>query len=199
MLGVILAGGGATRMGGGDKAVKLLGGTRLIDHVIARLAPQVHRLAISGTDDRGTGLACIGDAPGLNGPVAGLYGVADHLTGNLSSQDMARGFVTVPVDAPFLPADLVARLTDDPDRPAYASNGGRAHPTFAYWTLAALVAVRETLPDAPAMMRLADTVKARPIAWPSADPFFNVNTPEDLERAETHLSVLDKKKAADRS
>ncbi|WP_413864120.1 molybdenum cofactor guanylyltransferase MobA [Albidovulum sp.] len=195
--GMILAGGRAQRMGGGDKGFLPLAGRRIIDHVIARLGPQCCALAINANGDparfAGFGLPVLPDpVPGFPGPLAGL----------LAAMDWAAGFgagavVTVAADTPFLPGDLVARLT------ATATGGGaiaaspdaagelRAHPTCGLWP----VALRNRLAQAIAggERRLgvwAESCGAGRAEFGSQpfDPFFNINTPEDLAAAEALAS-----------
>lgn len=192
--GVILAGGLATRMGGGDKGLLALAGRPLMAHVIDRLAPQVAALAINANGDparfAGFGLPVLADGvPDRPGPLAGVLAAMDW-----AAARGARAVVTVPADTPFLPADLVARLgiAMGPERPAVAASaeaegGVRVHPTCGLWP----VALRERLRgDLAAGTR-------RVMVWAAAqgaaqallprgavDPFFNVNTPADLAAAE---------------
>lgn len=173
---VILAGGQSRRMGR-DKAMVDFHGKRLIDHVMGRLSPQVETILLSAGQDYGTGLRTVSDAQGFQGPVAGLLGVADWLVGN---EPACTGFLTAPVDGPFLPDDLARKLTAQPDVCAMASDDAGTHPTFAYWALSALEEVRPYLPDAPSLHRVAKLVKAQPVVWPGTRNFINLNTPDDL-------------------
>ncbi|GAB5508684.1 MAG: molybdenum cofactor guanylyltransferase MobA [Hyphomicrobiales bacterium] len=174
---VILAGGRSHRMGS-DKAVVDLHGKRLIDHVIERLSPQVDRIMLSAGQDYGTGLTIIGDADAFQGPVAGLFGIAEWLAAN---EPACSHFLTVPVDGPFLPADLARKLTAQPDQVAIAQDEAGTHPTFANWTLAALDQARPSLPSAPSLHRLAKLTNARPVLWSGNQNFINLNTPDDLK------------------
>ena len=195
--GVVLAGGQSRRMGGEDKAALRLAGRPLIAHVIDRLAPQVDRLVIAGRHDYGTGLATVGDDPQMAGPVAALYGVARWLgETHGKSRDKSQGkmhddvpaFVTAPADGPFVPEDLVERLTEHlagaQPQGAIALDDAGIHPTFAAWRMADLDRVRGDLGAAPSLRRLAELTDARRIAWPGTHSFFNVNTPDDLAAAE---------------
>ena len=190
--GVILAGGQARRMGGGDKGFLPLAGRRVIDHVIERLRPQCGRLAINANGDparfAGFGLPVLPDpVPGQPGPLAGLLAAMDWAAGI-----GAEAVVTAAADTPFLPPDLVARLN------AAATEGGavaaspdaagvmRAHPTFGLWP----VRLRQDLARAIAggERRLgfwAATCGAGRAVFGSDpfDPFFNINTPADLAAA----------------
>lgn len=179
---VILAGGRSSRMGGRDKALAEIGGERLLDRVIARLAPQADRVAISGHSDYGTRLPTIADAAnGPRGPAAGLFAAARWIVREEPGTDR---FFTAPVDAPFLPADLIARL-EAAGGPAVAVDDEGRHPTFACWTLAGLAkAFAHLRDDASISLRaVAEMSCARDVAWPGGRFFFNVNTPEDLEAA----------------
>ncbi len=194
VFGVVLAGGLARRMGGGDKPLRDLGGRPLLAHVIARLAPQVARVAINANGEaaRFAAFGCdvIADGvPDHPGPLAGILAALDHAAG--------LGFATVasvPGDSPFIPQDLVARL--DAARVAAgvklacASSGGWTHPPVGLWP----VALRENLRAALlAGERKIDRWTAlhgcATADWPIEpfDPFFNANTPEELEEAQRLL------------
>ncbi len=117
--GIILAGGLATRMGGGDKCLHSLGDRRLIDHVIARIAPQVAGLALNANGDPARfadlGLPVLPDSiEGFAGPLAGVLAGLDWAAGQGASQ-----VVSVAADTPFFPRDLVERLehATDPTHP----------------------------------------------------------------------------------
>lgn len=195
LFGVILAGGQGRRMGGVDKAMVPLGGRPMIAHVIRRLAPQVGALAINagGDPERFEGFALpvlrdpVPDRPGpLAGVLAGMRWAgaqgADHV-------------VTAATDTPFLPGDLVARLrmaADGARAPiALAESGGRLHPTFGLWpvTLAEdLELALEAGTRKVAGWALGEGAVRVAFGVAGTDPFFNVNTPEELETAEQILS-----------
>lgn len=200
-LGVILAGGLASRMGGGDKGLLLLGGVPILTHVIDRLEPQVASLALNANGDAARFAAF--DLPVLPDTVDGFAG---PLAGVLAGLDWAAAhgadtIVTAAADTPFFPCDLVPRLlaaaegmaaplvlaaTPDPAR------GRVRHPTFGLWP----VALREDLRTA-----LAQGVR-KVVVWTEQhngreavfetngiDPFFNVNTPADLIAAQSALEA----------
>ena len=188
--GLILAGGRASRMGGGDKALLPFSGHTLLDQIIARLSPQVGRLLVSANGDPARfarfGLTILADpVPGHAGPLAGvLAGLLECRAAGLADR-----LVTVACDTPFLPADLVARLEDGPgEEIAIARSGGRAHPVVAAWPTALAPSLAAALGrgEAGAMAFVA----ARPHRFvdfaigADGDPFFNVNTPADLAEAE---------------
>lgn len=186
-LGVILAGGRATRMGGGDKALQLLGGQTLLAHVIARFDTQVADLAINANGDptrfAAHGLPVLADpVPEHPGPLAGI------LAGLQWGAAMgASDIVTVAADTPFLPHDLVARLVaargDQPIALAQTADG--RHPTFGLWptTLASDLAAA-LVAGARRVVTWADGHGAACADFEDEGAFFNINTPADLARAE---------------
>ncbi len=165
----------------------MLGDSRLIDLVIARLETQSGQVMISGGQDFGTGLSFIPDlATGPPGPVGAIHAVSAWLTENMSDID---GFVTAPVDAPFFPDDLVARLTQD-RTPAIAADDNGLHPTFGFWTQAALREALKNTSSAPAknsLRSLAERCEAAHCHWAGSDGFLNINTPGDLDEARKRL------------
>lgn len=195
--GVILAGGRAQRMGGGDKGLLPLSGQRVIDQVIERLAPQCGRLAINANGDPARfadlGLPVLPDpVPGQPGPLAGILAAMDWAAGL-----GAAAVVTVAADTPFLPPDLVARLkaaataggaiAASPD----AAGGMRAHPTFGLWPVTLRDRLAQAIADGERRLGVwAETCGAGRAAFGSQpfDPFFNINTPEDLAAAEALAS-----------
>lgn len=190
--GIVLAGGRATRMGGGDKALRPLGGQPVLAHVIARLAPQVQALALSANGDPARfaafGLPVLADPlPGFPGPLAGVLAGLDWAAGRGES-----ALVSVAGDTPFLPPDLVARLqAAGPVALAASPAGGqmRRHPTVALWPVALREALRAALARGEHKVGrfLAEHgARAAEFAAPP-DPFFNINTPEDLARAQSLL------------
>lgn len=196
-LGVILAGGQATRMGGGDKGLRPLGRARIIDHVIERISPQVAELALNanGDPDRfDLGLPVIADSvSGFPGPLAGVLAGLDW-----AAEQGAETLVTVAADTPFLPCDLVPRLllaSEGMDRPlvlAATMEEGRLmrHPTFGLWPVALRDDLRAALEEGLRKVVLwTDRHGGRSATFPTVpfDPFFNVNTPHDLQNAEALL------------
>lgn len=193
VLGVILAGGRATRMGGGDKGMRPLGDRRIIDHVIERLGAQCARLAINANGDPARfaefGLPVLPDSladhPGpLAGVLAGLDWAALH---------GADAIVTAAADTPFFPTDLVARLQDaaGPKGLCLAASHDedgilRRHPTFGLWPVALRDDLRVALEGGLRKIVLwTDQHDAGTAIFASdaGDPFFNINTPDDIETA----------------
>lgn len=199
IVGILLAGGLSRRMGGGDKCLKPLGGRPMLEHVIARAAPQVRTLVINANGDparfSGFGLPVAADTVG---------GFAGPLAGVLTGMEWTRAHrpdcpwvVTFATDAPFFPADLVARLlaATGEGRPiTCAASGGRAHPVFALWPTALADDLARAVTDEG--VRKVDVWTARhgiaEAAFPDEphDPFFNVNTEADLAEAEQLMRSL---------
>lgn len=201
-LGVILAGGLARRMGGGDKPLALLGGRPLLDHVIERLRPQCQELILNANGDparfAATGLPVVpDDLPGFPGPLAGILAALDWAAEKRPDIDW---IVSVAGDSPFLPADYVQRLhaaRSSAGTPlACARTDGRTHPVNGLWPVALRHDLRRALVEED--MRKIDRWTARHgvalADWPSepVDPFFNVNTPDELAAAERLLGGQDR-------
>jgi molybdenum cofactor guanylyltransferase len=180
---VILSGGAGRRMGGVDKGEVMLGGRRLIDHMIDRLAPQADRLLISGVKDYGAGLTAIADRDdGPRGPAAGLWAAAHWMGQHLPA---VKFFVTAPADGPFVPPDLVAQLTA-PGACAFASDENGDHPTFACWEIQLLLeTLRKYKGKGVALRDIASLRHATRVVFSRASQLMNINTSEDLARAET--------------
>jgi molybdopterin-guanine dinucleotide biosynthesis protein A len=191
--GVILAGGLARRMGGGDKCLLPLGTGTLLDAVIARIRPQVGALVLNANGDPARfarfGLEVVPDpVPGFVGPLAGVLAGMEAAARRSPPLPWV---VSVAADTPFFPTDLVARLLEAVEREAAelacASSAGRPHPVFGLWPARLAVELRRALVEEG--LRKIDAWTARYrlalVDWRSEplDPFFNVNTPEDLAEA----------------
>ncbi|CRL15335.1 molybdenum cofactor guanylyltransferase MobA [Phaeobacter italicus] len=207
-LGVILAGGLATRMGGGDKGRLQVGGESLLARVVDRIAPQVAGLALNANGDPqrfdDLGLPVIADTiDGFAGPLAGVLAGLDW-----AAEQGASSIVTVAADTPFFPQDLAERLlaaaegqryplvlatTPRTSEEALKSGGGRRvnrHPTFGLWPVELREDLRGALQNGLRKVVLwTDQHGGREALFEAEpfDPFFNVNTPEDLARAEALL------------
>ncbi len=206
-LGVILAGGLATRMGGGDKGLLQIGGQSLLSHVINRLGPQVDGLALNANGDAGRfvelNLPVLPDSiEGFAGPLAGVLAGLDW-----AAEQGVDSIVTAAADTPFFPRDLVARLTEAAQGQTHPlvlattprtgdealKSGGKRfnrHPTFGLWPVALRDDLRAALNDGLRKVVLwTDKHDGREALFPADpfDPFFNVNTPDDLLRAEKLL------------
>lgn len=179
-------------MGGGDKCLRLLGGEPVLVHVIARARPQVESLLLNANGDPARfapfGLSVVADAvPGSAGPLAGILTGLEWVAQHAPCCPWVASFAT---DTPFLPHDLVVRLYDAVRAGApmaYAASAGRAHPVFGLWPVRLAAALRAALVDGGIRKVDAWTVRYRAATVTFADtpfdPFFNVNTPADLERA----------------
>ena len=188
---LVLAGGAARRLGGGDKPLRMLGGQPLLAHVLARLAAGGERaVALSANGDPARfarfGLPVLDDgAFAGQGPRAGVLAGLDW-----AASRGAGTLLTVPGDTPFIPRDLVALLAP---APSCAASGGRVHHLVALWPVAARAALRSRLAtDGPRnVAAFAMTLGLRAVAVAvgdqPCDPFLNVNTPEDLARAQVML------------
>ncbi len=191
-VGVILAGGLARRLGGGDKAMRMVGGQTVLARLIRRLGPQVTRLILNANEDAARfakyGLPVVGDdLPDRPGPLAGVLAGLDW-TARFAPD--VQWVVTVPGDAPFLPEDLVARLHAARDKAtlACAASGGRMHPVVTLWPVALRHDLRRALVDEDLHKVGAYVGRNNPavVEWPveGVDPFFNVNTQDDLTEAD---------------
>ncbi len=196
--GLVLAGGRSRRMGQ-DKARLRLGGETLLDRTLARARRQVAGLVIVAGDRAenfaDSGVPVLTDAiPGSAGPLAGLLAGLDHVAGERPDVSWLASFAT---DTPFFPPNLVAELLAAASRQnvpiAMARSCGRVHPVFGLWHVSLRADLREALVGEG--IRKVDLWTARHGSAlvnfpPSAglDPFFNINTPDDLRRAATFLA-----------
>jgi len=190
---VVLAGGRATRMGGGDKALRPFAGATLLDAVLGRIAPQVRAVAISANGDPARfaawGLPVLPDpVPDRRGPLAGVLA---GLHWAASAHRDVRFLLSVPTDTPFLPPDLVAGLSAAGTAGvAVAESGGRLHPVVALWPVTLADALAATLDGGERRVWAgiaALGMTAVPFPDGADDPFRNVNTPDDLAAAEHAL------------
>ena len=197
VLGVLLAGGLARRMGGGDKSLRRLGDRTILEHVIERARPQVAALLLNANGDPARfarfGLPVAADVvEGFAGPLAGV----------LTGMEWARArrpdcawIATMATDTPFFPRDLVARMYQAVRGAdlACASSNGRASPVFGLWPVRLADDLRRALLDEG--IRKVDLWTARhrlvEVDFPAEpfDPFFNANRPEDLAEAERLLAA----------
>lgn len=195
-VGVVLAGGRSSRMGGGDKCLQRLGTKALLGHVLERLKPQVHAIVVNANGDvarfAGFGAAVVSDSvPNFVGPLAGILAGMDWAR---ERHPGTRWLVSSAGDSPFLPRDLVARLhrVRESARMVVAGSAGWRHPTTALWPVDLADDLRQAL---AAGERKIDRFTARyAVATANfdsdpVDPFFNVNTPEELAEAERLLAA----------
>jgi molybdenum cofactor guanylyltransferase len=198
--GVLLAGGLARRMGGGDKPMRQIGGRPILARVIGRLAPQCDGLILNANGDPARfasfGLPVVPDTvENFPGPLAGILAALDWTAANRPD---AAWILSAASDCPFLPRDLVARLhharVEANAQLAVAASDGQSHPVIGLWS----VALREELRHALVVenVRKVGSWTARyrlaTVSWLAEpfDPFFNANTPDDVATAE-RLAELD--------
>jgi molybdopterin-guanine dinucleotide biosynthesis protein A len=201
VLGVLLAGGRARRMGGGDKCLRPLGDSTILAQVVERARPQAAALLLNANGDperfAGFGLPVAADV---------VLGFAGPLAGVLTGMEWARAqrpdlpwIATIATDTPFFPRDLVRRMLAavEAERAdlACAVSGGRAHPVFGLWPVRLADDLRRAMLEEE--IRKVDLWTARhrlvEVAFPAApvDPFFNTNRPEDLAEAERLLAQME--------
>jgi molybdopterin-guanine dinucleotide biosynthesis protein A len=200
--GVILSGGKSSRMGE-PKALLPFGPARLIDHVAARLAPQVSVLYLNSNnpDIALPGVVAFGDRfAGFPGPLGGIHAALAFVaeTETLRSTHVA----IVPVDAPFFPANLIARLAEHltgPDDVALTVSDGQMHPVMGLWPLSAAPRLTVWLENPPTLKVRAfvEGLPVRTVEFPyidtplgPLDPFFNINTKDDLAQARKIFDVV---------
>lgn len=184
---VIIAGGRSSRMGR-EKTLEMVGGRRIIDRVIDHVKPQAEAVIINANGDPArfwdTGLPVIADAAsGIETPLAGLHAALAH-----AAAGRFDAALTVPSDAPFLPADLAVRLASASGVAAIACSAGRQHYLTGLWKTALLPDIEQVLagPSSPRVQDWARRCAARDVTWLAQpyDPFFNINTPDELAEAE---------------
>lgn len=200
-LGVILAGGLARRMGGGDKPMREIGGRSILDHVIERFSPQCDHLILNANGDPARfasfGFPVVADTiADYPGPLAGVLAALDWAATN---QPQTEWVASVAGDCPFLPRDLVARFHDarlkDDAQLVVAASAGRSHPVIGLWSVALRDELRHALVE-EGMRKVgqwAARYKLATVTWPAVpvDPFFNANTVEDLSEAERLEKLAD--------
>ena len=194
-LGLVLAGGLARRMGGGDKARIKIGGLTILQRVLDCIAPQCSGVIINANGDPArfadTGLPVVADSvPDFAGPLAGILAGLDWAAVHAAQTEW---LLSVPGDCPFLPKDLVARLHEArlaAGTPlACARSGDWRHPVVALWPVTLREDLRRALVEED-LHKIEIWTARHGVAiadWPAEpiDPFFNVNTPDDAARAET--------------
>jgi molybdopterin-guanine dinucleotide biosynthesis protein A len=198
--GVLLAGGLARRMGGGDKPMRAIGGRTILDRVIARLTPQCDGLILNANGDPARfaafGLPVIADTvQDFPGPLAGILAALDWTAAN--RPDVA-WILSAAADCPFLPRDLVARLQqariEQDAQLAVAASAGQTHPVIGLWRVRLRDELRHALvvEDVRKIDRWTARYKLATVTWPiePLDPFFNANTMDDIAEAE-RLAELD--------
>ena len=192
--GVVLAGGLARRLGGGDKAHRRIGGRTILERVLDRLRTQCAGLILNANVEAerfaDTGLPVTADSlPDFPGPLAGILAGLDWAAKHAPDIEWV---VSAPSDCPFLPRDLVARLHEarlyaDAEL-ACAGSRNRRHPVVGLWPAALREDLRRAL-TSEGVRKVGEWAMRYALAvaeWPAGpvDPFFNINTPQDLIEAE---------------
>ena len=198
--GVLLAGGLARRMGGGDKPMRKIAGRTILDRVIARLEPQCEELILNANGDPARfatfGLPVISDTvENFPGPLAGILAALDWVAINRPDVEF---MLSAAADCPFLPRDLVARLhharAEQNAQLAVAASGGQSHPVIGLWSVALREDLRRALvvEDVRKIDRWTARYRLATETWPAQplDPFFNANTMDDIAEAE-RLAEMD--------
>jgi molybdopterin-guanine dinucleotide biosynthesis protein A len=198
VVGLLLAGGLARRMGGGDKCLRSLAGRPILAHIVERLRPQVARLVLNANGDPARFAAfdlpvAADSVEGFAGPLAGILAGLDWAGTQAPDCPLV---LSAPTDAPFLPNDLVARLlaarTRERAEIAMAASGGQVHPVVGLWPVELRRDLRHALDEEE--IRKVDVWTARyrvaVVEFPTEpiDPFFNANRPEDVAEAEALLA-----------
>jgi molybdenum cofactor guanylyltransferase len=198
--GVLLAGGLARRMGGGDKPMRQIAGRTILDRVIARLKPQCDGLIINANGDPARfaafGLPVVADdVADFPGPLAGILAALDWTAANRPNVSHV---LSAAADCPFLPRDLVSRLhrslIAENAQLAVAASDGQSHPVIGLWSVALRDELRHSLvvEDIRKIDRWTARYRLATVTWPTTplDPFFNANTVEDIAEAD-RLAALD--------
>ncbi|MDG1707823.1 MAG: molybdenum cofactor guanylyltransferase MobA [Emcibacteraceae bacterium] len=181
LLGVILAGGMSRRMGGNDKFLETLDEDTIFNHIISRFSSQVEKLVINHNKSKQwEDIEVVSDIILGAGPLGGIHAVLNYAK--------EKGFdriVTVPCDTPFIPMDYVSRLFECDKPLVIASSRNRIHPVLALWHISLLDKVANALEKGDLkLMNLIKGLDHEVVNWEDApDPFFNINTPEDLLHA----------------
>jgi molybdopterin-guanine dinucleotide biosynthesis protein A len=197
---VLLAGGLARRMGGGDKPMRTIGGRTILERVIARLEPQCDGLILNANGDPARfaafGLRVVADdVPDFPGPLAGILAALDWTAAN---RPQIEWVLSAAADCPFLPRDLITRLHEarakENAQLAVAASGGQSHPVIGLWRVSLRDELRHALlvEDVRRIDRWTARYPLATVSWPiePLDPFFNANTMDDVAEAE-RLAALD--------
>jgi molybdenum cofactor guanylyltransferase len=193
---LLLAGGQSRRMGGGHKFLRAIGDKTMLDHIIEQLQPQVGDILInSNTPLENMSYPVVADCvDGFRGPLAGILTGLEYFG---ARQTGHTHMLCMPCDVPFVPDDLVIRLSDrlgaGPNSIVMAYSNTRIHPVISMWPFALMEDLREALlvEDLRKILVFAERYQLTSAKWENEpeDPFFNVNSPEDLIEAEKRLGL----------
>ena len=200
VVGILLAGGRSSRMGGGDKCLRMLGGRPILARIIERLEPQVSAMVVNANGEpsrfEGFGLPVVADSiAGFAGPLAGIHAGLKWVEANRPGIRLA---VTVATDTPFFPGDLVRRFLGAAEgEPALlvARSGEGVHPVIGLWPVALAPALEDALRRG--MRKVGAWTESHgagevpfpdvEVAGRTIDPFFNINEPGQLAEADALL------------
>jgi len=199
VFGILLAGGLARRMGGGDKGLKTILGQSILSRIAAIIKPQCAGLLVNANGEAERfadfGVPIVpDDVPGFAGPLAGILAGLDWIAAHRTECTYA---ISIPTDTPFLPADLVTRLEKARVQAgaeiACATSGGWTHHVIALWPVTLRHDLRHALVDEDIRKigRVIQRFKMAYADWPVEpyDPFFNANEPQDIATAEKILAA----------
>lgn len=190
---LLLTGGRGQRMGGQDKGMLNLGGHPLVVHARERICPQVTEILLSANRNhdlyRSWGFSVIADEKEYlgAGPLAGLYAGLAYATSSL--------VLTLPCDTPFFPDTLLHRLfqtlsTRDAEI-VFPVSGGQSHQAFLLCRTHLKDSLKKYLDSGQRqVLEWVQSHRHVAVSFPDGDDFFNVNTPEELARAETHYAEM---------
>ena len=186
----ILAGGEGRRIGGG-KPLRTVGSERLIDRALKLARQWSNVVVVAARDPIQTlpiGTMVIGDEPNVPGPLGGLFAAL-----KFAREHGHELLLTVPADTPFLPSNLLVRLSGAiGDRGcALATSGGQLHPVCGLWHASSLDRVDEYLSSGDRSLKsFAALIGFQAVEWVAEpeDSFFNINAPADLAEAERRLA-----------
>ncbi len=198
VVGVLLAGGKSSRMGGGDKCLRLLAGRTILERIVERLRPQVSDIVVNVNGDPSRfasfGLPVVSDSvAGYVGPLAGVHAGLEWLKTNRPGIGHV---MTVATDTPFFPSDLVDRFLAGArhEKTAFciARSKEGTHPVIGLWPVSLASDLKASLERGERKVTAwTKDHDAIPVFFPpveirghSIDPFFNINAPEDLAAAE---------------
>jgi len=193
---VVLAGGQSRRMGGSDKFDQVLAGRTLLQHILERLQPQVGEIILNANIPMdGQSFRVIADIEkGQLGPLAGILTGLSYF---MPTKGEVTHMVACPCDVPFIPLDFVDQLSEvlrgEEDEIVMASSKGRLHPVVSLWPFSVLEDLHRALleEDLRKIRVFAKRYNLKEVEWTDEeDPFFNVNTPEDLTLAEARARLL---------
>ncbi|MEQ3648277.1 NTP transferase domain-containing protein [Hyphomonas sp.] len=199
VMGCLFAGGAGRRLGGMDKALIELSGSPLWRRATHRIAPMVDQMVVTGRTAPGwrkavPGLVFVPDFQPNGGPIGPAGGLLAALEHGLLQNGPESFLLTVPIDAPFFPVELFEQLSAGRGsaRAVLVETEFRLQPTFGLWSCALAPDVHACVEQGKfALHAIADHVGAAKVRFQAEEEaFLNINTPEDLQRAEVRAGLL---------